>query len=256
MSKIVAANWKMNHGLAATRAFLEGFHGAEGVAGVTVILFPPAISLTTARAALGNNTRLRLGIQHIHGAPSGAFTGEMSAEMGAEAGARYALVGHSERRHLFFETDGDTAAQVAATRRAGIVPVLCLGETLEQRRVGDLGAVLVRQLEGAIGNSDEIERIVGGDPLILAYEPVWAIGTGETASPADASDAQGLLRERLGALVGVDRGKRVPILYGGSVNPGNALDLMSAPEVDGVLVGGASLDPESLLAIVRAAAES
>ncbi|MEX1259080.1 MAG: triose-phosphate isomerase [Gemmatimonadota bacterium] len=256
MSKVVAGNWKMNHGLAATRAYLESFQGAEEVSGVTVILFPPAISLTTARAALGNNTRVRFGIQHIHGASSGAFTGELSAEMAAEAGARYALIGHSERRHLFHETEAETAIQVEATRRVGMTPVLCVGETVEERRAGKLEKVLARQLKGGIGNPAELERITAGDALILAYEPVWAIGTGETASPGDASEAQGFLRERLGELVGAERGRRVPILYGGSVNPGNALELLSAQDVDGVLVGGASLEPDSFLSIVRAGAES
>jgi triosephosphate isomerase len=256
MTKIVAGNWKMNHGLAATRAYLDTFRAADEISGVTVILFPPAIALATARGSLGNNTRVRLGIQHIHGASSGAFTGEHSAEMAAEAGARYALVGHSERRHVFHESDADTATQVAATRRVGIVPVLCVGETLDERRAGRLEEVLSRQLEGALPDQAERERIASGEPFVLAYEPVWAIGTGETASPEDASAAQGFLRERIGELVGGDRGRKVPILYGGSVNPGNALDLMSAPHVDGVLVGGASLEPDSFLSIVRAGAES
>jgi triosephosphate isomerase len=256
MNKIVAGNWKMNHGLAATRAFFESLQDTDGMAGVSVILFPPALSLTTARGALGNNTRIRLGIQHVHGAPSGAFTGEISAEMAAEAVARYALVGHSERRHLFHESDADTAAQVAATRRVGMVPVLCVGETLQERRAGKLEAILLRQLEGGIGSPPEVERLAGGDSLILAYEPVWAIGTGETASPENASEAQGYLRDRLEVLVGAERGRRLPILYGGSVNPDNAFDLMAAPNVDGVLVGGASLEPESFRAIVRAAMDS
>jgi triosephosphate isomerase len=137
-----------------------------------------------------------------------------------------------------------------------MVPVLCVGETLQERRAGKLEAILLRQLEGGIGSPPEVERLAGGDSLILAYEPVWAIGTGETASPENASEAQGYLRDRLEVLVGAERGRRLPILYGGSVNPDNALDLMAAPNVDGVLVGGASLEPESFRAIVRAAMDS
>jgi triosephosphate isomerase len=176
--------------------------------------------------------------------------------MASEAGARYALIGHSERRHVFHETPAETGEQVEASRRVGLVPVLCVGETLKERKAGKLEKVLETQLLGGIGTPDELERLQTGDPLILAYEPVWAIGTGETASPADASEAHAFLRRKLEEMAGEERARRVPILYGGSVKPDNALELMSAPEVDGVLVGGASLESDTFLQIVRAGAES
>jgi triosephosphate isomerase len=188
---------------------------------------------------------VELGVQNIHEAESGAFTGEVSAAMAVEAGARYALVGHSERRHVFGEGDDRIAAKTRASVDAGLIPVVCVGERLEERRAGRLEEILLRQLDAAL---DVLEP---GVEWLLAYEPVWAIGTGETATPADASEAHGILGRRIEAR-GFPVGE-IPILYGGSVKPGNAGELMAAEGVDGVLVGGASLDPEEFMAIARAA---
>ncbi|MEX0856240.1 MAG: triose-phosphate isomerase [Gemmatimonadota bacterium] len=256
MRKVVAGNWKMNHGMAATRGFLDRLDLADSeLEAVLVLLFPPAISIGVARGALRPGSQIRLGVQNVHEAEHGAFTGETSAEMAVEAGAAYALVGHSERRHLFGETGPDTLRKVAAARRAGLVPVLCVGETLVERQAGRLATVIVEQLDAVLGDEREAGSVERGDPFLLAYEPVWAIGTGETATPADASEAHGILRLHLEERIGVDRARAISILYGGSVSPENAGELLRAPDVDGVLVGGASLDPGSFARIVRAAGD-
>lgn len=261
MTKVVAANWKMHHGPEAARRFFRRFR-PEAAAGpdaaveaVRILFFPPAVSLEASIGAVGGSTGRRLagrrrpiefGVQNVHWERRGAFTGETSAEMARSAGATLALVGHSERRHVFGETDDDTGRKVAAAARAGLVPVVCVGETLEERRDGRLREVLARQLAA-------VTEALPESGFMVAYEPVWAIGTGETATPADAADAHGIVRD---ALVGsVGRGAdSAPILYGGSVVPSNAAALMSAPGVDGVLVGGAGLDPASIAKIVDAAA--
>ena len=243
MKSVIAGNWKMNHGPSATRDFLAGFTAADDAAGVRILIFPPFLSFAAAVEAAGPG--VELGVQNIHEAPSGAFTGEVSAGMAVEAGATLALVGHSERGHVFGEGDDRVAAKTRAAVEAGLSPVVCVGERLEERRAGRLEEVLLRQLDAAL---DVLEA---GDSWLLAYEPVWAIGTGETATPADASEAHGILGRRLEAR-GFDR-SRIPILYGGSVKPANAAELLAAEGIDGVLVGGASLDPADFGAIAAAA---
>ena len=236
---VVAGNWKMHMGPGETARFFEGLPDRPSGESTRLIVFPPAVSIQAACLAAPEG--IEVGVQNIHHEPSGAFTGETSAEMAAEAGATLALIGHSERRHVFGETDEETAQKVVAAMRADLVPVVCVGETLEERRAGQLGQVLRRQIDAV---ADALSSASG---YMIAYEPVWAIGTGETATPDDAAQAHALVREALGG------GDGVPVLYGGSVKPGNARELMAAPGVDGVLVGGASLDPESFLAIARAA---
>lgn len=243
MRRVVAGNWKMNNGPAETGRFFGAFDVPTGEGVPRVLVFPPSLSFHAAVEAAGE-TAVELGVQNVHEATSGAFTGEVSAEMAREAGASLALVGHSERRHIFGEDDDTVARKAAHACEAGLIPVVCVGETLDERRAGQLEGVLTRQLDAVL------DLLPEGAEWILAYEPVWAIGTGETATPGDASEAHGILAERLGAR-GWNRDS-VPILYGGSVKPGNAAELMDAPGVDGVLVGGASLDPESFAAIVEA----
>lgn len=242
MRRVIAGNWKMHQGPAATQAFFRKFlPGYQAAPDRVVLFFPPAVSLAAARDAMRAREDIELGVQNVHWEIEGAFTGEISAEMAAEAGARFVLVGHSERRHVFGETDDDTRRKVAAVLRAGLLPMLCVGETIEQRRAGRVDEVILGQLEAATASLSREELGL----LALAYEPVWAIGTGETATPEDASVAHAALRRWL-----AERGaEEVPILYGGSVKPENAAQLLSAPEVDGVLVGGASLDPEGFAAI-------
>ncbi len=238
MVKVVAGNWKMHHGPRDTAAFFARFGPRVADGSVRIVFFPPDISLGAARDAA--EVQAEFGVQNIHWEPSGAFTGETSAEMARNAGASLALVGHSERRHGFGETDADVGHKAEAAVRAGLIPVVCVGELLEERRVGKLEEVLRRQVAAFT------RALKHCRDYMVAYEPVWAIGTGETATPEDASAAHAVVRSALGGL------GDCPVLYGGSVNPANAKALMSAPDVDGVLVGGASLDPETFASIVEA----
>lgn len=244
---VIAGNWKMHKGPAAAREFFGQFKSRYSPrADRTVLFFPPAISLAAAVEMVQDRSDLELGVQNIHWAPQGAFTGETSAAMAFDAGARYTLVGHSERRHIFGETDEDVSRKTAAAIEAGLRPVVCVGETQDERREGRVDEVIRRQLGTAITGLDPTHK-----PLILvAYEPVWAIGTGVTATPADAAAAHAVLRALLADEMGSEGAARVPILYGGSVKPDNAAELLAAPEVDGLLVGGASLDPDSFAAIL------
>jgi len=265
---IVAGNWKMNLGPPDAEAFLDAFASgledadrtSDAASRCRVVLFPPAVSLhaTVARRARlaeagagGSASPIELGVQQIHSEASGAFTGETSAEHASQAGATLALVGHSERRTLFHESDAMVVRRVQAAFRAGLAPMLCVGEKLEERRAGRLSDVLLRQLE-AVLSPPEVRSQIRPDAFSVAYEPVWAIGTGETATPDDAAEAHAILRGCLVERLGDEDGRRVPILYGGSVKPSNADELLSAPEVGGLLVGGASLDPVDFVALVAA----
>jgi triosephosphate isomerase len=241
----------MHKGPTATREFLNAFvEKAPERDDRTLMLFPPAISLAAAMEFAEGRADLQLGVQNIHWEDQGAFTGEVSARMARDAGATMVLVGHSERRHLFGETNEETRLKVAAALEAGLTPVLCVGETLAEREAGKVEEVIVAQLDAAFEGLDPT-AIAG---ILIAYEPVWAIGTGATATPEDAASAHGILRRRLAELIGTRDAQGVPILYGGSVNAKNAGDLVAATDVDGLLVGGASLDPESFAAVADAAA--
>lgn len=245
---VIAGNWKMHLGPAQARAFFDAL-SLDGVGSEhELIVFPSAVAIEAAvEASTAAGRRVGVGVQNVYWKDEGAFTGETSAPMAVEAGAGFALVGHSERRHVFGESDADTARKVEAAGRHGLVPVLCVGETLDERRAGRVEEVVLRQLDAALS---ALQATQGR--FLVAYEPVWAIGTGETATPADASAAHGTVRARLfDALGGAAAG--VPLLYGGSVKPENAAELLAAADVDGVLVGGASLDPVSFASIARAA---
>ncbi len=245
--KVIAGNWKMHHGPATARKFFAEFSPRLSGGEPTILIFPPAISLLAAAESRGGRPEISLGIQNIHWEPKGAFTGEHSAGMALAAGARFALVGHSERRHVFGETDAQVESKVAAAMREGLAPVVCVGETLEERRSGRVEEVIVRQLDAALlGVPDGVKK-----SILIAYEPVWAIGTGETATVDDVADAHGILRRRLREVRGDGFAQEVAILYGGSVKPGNAAELLAVTDVDGVLVGGASLDPESFARIAE-----
>jgi triosephosphate isomerase len=244
---VFAANWKMNHGPADATEFLRRFLACyPRHQDRTVIFFPPAITLHAVTAGVKERADLQVGVQNIYWEETGAFTGENSAPIARAAGAKYALVGHSERRHLFGETDEQTGRKVSAAHRAGLTVVVCVGETLAQRDAGETHAVVLRQLRAAMAPLEPNHLAAS----LVAYEPVWAIGTGTNATPADASAVHAVLRAELGTLTG-GRGEAVPILYGGSVNPGNAPALLASPGVDGLLVGGASLDAEGWASIVR-----
>ncbi len=229
---LIAGNWKMFKGPGETREFLDTFEPPEGV---DVILCPPFVSL---EAALTGPHRIYA--QNVHWERSGAYTGEVSPEMLLEMGVEGALVGHSERRQLFGETDEMVARRARTALEAGLEVIACVGETLEQRDSGDTELVLKIQVEAISFAAGE------HDNLVLAYEPVWAIGTGKTATPEQAEGAHRFIKGL------IDR----PVLYGGSVKPENAAELLAQPSLDGALVGGASLDPDSFTAICRAASRS
>jgi triosephosphate isomerase len=242
---VFAANWKMNHGPTAAREFVAAFAARwTPRKDRTVILFPPALSLTTVVHALGNRTDLAVGVQNIWTEDKGAFTGENSAPMAKDAGARYVLVGHSERRHVFGETDAQAGRKCVAAARNGLTPILCVGELAAQREAGETNDVVLRQLREGI--SELTPDVVAS--MAIAYEPVWAIGTGKTATPNDAAAVHAVIRVALREVI-ADRVDTVPVLYGGSVNSSNAQALLAAPGVDGLLVGGACLDVESWASI-------
>jgi triosephosphate isomerase len=245
---VFIANWKMNHGPTEARAYIAAFTARwTPHPDRTVIFCPPAISLGAVVHALGNRRDIGVGVQNVWTEDVGAFTGETSARMAADAGARYALVGHSERRHVFGETDDETALKCAAVVRNQLTPILCVGELLAQRQAGTTNEIVVNQLRS--GLADLTDAAVSA--AIIAYEPVWAIGTGKTATPADASAVHAHLRQALRERIG-DRAGDVPIVYGGSVNAGNAEALLAAHDIDGLLVGGACLDPANWATICSA----
>ena len=241
---IYAANWKMQLGPRAATDFLTRFLQLTTPApGRGLWFFPPAVSIAAATGAAAGRPDVVIGAQNIHWEPKGAYTGELSLPLVMEAGARAVLIGHSERRHLFGETDDQIGRKVVATLKAGVIPLICVGETLAERESGRTEQVVQRQVHAVV------ERVALTDwpRIVLAYEPVWAIGTGKTATPDDAAQVHELIRFELGTR-GVTG--RVPILYGGSVNASNVLALLAREELDGVLVGGASLDPDGWAELV------
>jgi triosephosphate isomerase (TIM) len=243
---LFAANWKMHLAPAEARQFAGRFLPlAPRAPGRSLWFFPSAASLEATSHALAGRPDIRVGAQDVHWEPKGAFTGATSITIASGAGAGGALVGHSERRHVFGETDEETGKKVRALLGAGLFAFLCVGEKLAEREAGQTQAVVLRQLGAGLAG-------VAGDAwprVVIAYEPVWAIGTGRNATPADAALVHRAIRAELGRL-GAPAG--IPILYGGSVNKGNVVALLAEPDLDGVLVGGASLDPEGWAEIVRA----
>jgi triosephosphate isomerase len=237
--KLFVANWKMNRTGAQARVYAEelGRRIGDGIAGADLVIAPPYTALEAARDPRG---RWALAAQNLAEHASGAFTGEISGAMIADAGCRYVIVGHSERRTLFGEDGPMLARKLARAREAGLVPIYCVGETERERLAGDTAATLLRQLESL--TDDPADR-----PLVLAYEPVWCIGSGRAATPADSAAAAADIRTALSAR------RDLRILYGGSVNPGNAPDRLENGGVDGFLVGGASLEAATFAAIARAA---
>ncbi|MEZ5559669.1 MAG: triose-phosphate isomerase [Pseudomonadales bacterium] len=245
---LVAGNWKMHGDARLVAEFAAGLTAAALPASVDVLLLPPAPYLGSMAAAL-RGSRILVGAQNVHAEPQGAFTGEIAAEMVRDVGAAWTLVGHSERRQLFAEADAQVAEKYQAALRAGLRPILCVGESLAERESGKAEAVVLAQLDAVI---DRVGA-QGLDRGLIAYEPVWAIGTGRTATPEQAQDMHGSIRQWLADLGG-ELGRSVSILYGGSVKAANARALFEQPDIDGGLVGGASLDLAEFMAIVRAAA--
>jgi triosephosphate isomerase len=244
-SSLIAGNWKMNGSLQSVTELVEGIKaGNAGKAELAV--FPPAVFLMKVGGMLADSN-CALGAQNVCDQEAGAFTGEVAAAMLKECGCRYALVGHSERRSLYLETDQLVAARFAMAIATGIVPILCVGETLDEREQGRTEDVVARQIDAVIDRSG----IDGIAQAVIAYEPVWAIGTGKVATPDQAQEVHAFIRDKLAQL---DAGvaEQVKILYGGSMNPSNAAELLSQNDIDGGLIGGASLKADDFLAIAQA----
>ncbi|MFL6426602.1 MAG: triose-phosphate isomerase [Acidobacteriaceae bacterium] len=245
---LLAANWKMYKTPAEARSFVTTFLQTPIPANAEVAIFPPSIDLpATLEAAQGS--ALLVGAQNMHFADEGAFTGEISAPMLVAAGATHVLIGHSERRQHFGEADELVNKKLHTALRYKLVPIVCVGEHLEQRENGETEAVLRRQTSRALENIDAAQAA----PIVIAYEPVWAIGTGKTATPQIAAEAHAVIRREVAQLLGKPASETMRILYGGSVKPDNAAQLCAQPDIDGALVGGASLDPASFAKIVAAA---
>jgi len=245
--RLVVGNWKMYGTESEAGALTRNIRkGLKKLRAVEVAVAPPLTSLQTARRA-AQGSRIQLAAQNVHWETEGAFTGEVSPRMLREAGCRFVIVGHSERRRLFHESDQMIAQKLLASLREGLKPILCVGETLQERRKGITARVIRRQLRVALKGvaNHDIEKTV------IAYEPVWAIGTGQYATSEQVSWVHSRIRQILGTLFTGKRIDRVRVLYGGSVRPENAEELAQTPGVDGVLVGGASLKAESFLSIIR-----
>ncbi|MHB8845217.1 MAG: triose-phosphate isomerase [Nitrospirota bacterium] len=244
---ILAGNWKMN--MTATQARELASKLIPLVANAKdrdIVLGPPFTSIAAVADAI-KGTNIGLSAQNLHWEDKGAFTGEISADMLLDSGCKYVIIGHSERRQYFGETDETVNKKVRQALKKGLLPILCVGETLAEREAGKLNEIISRQVTGGL------KDVSAGDmaKIIIAYEPVWAIGTGKTATPEQANEVHALIREKVKALYSADIAECLRIQYGGSVTPENVSQLMAKPDIDGALVGGASLKPESFAALVN-----
>jgi triosephosphate isomerase len=243
---IIAGNWKMNASKASVKSLIDGIlSGMEGVNSEVLVCVPFPYMSQVESLIEGSN--LKLGAQNININSSGAFTGEVSADMIKDFGAKYVIAGHSERRSLYGETSSVVAEKTKAAIDAGLSPLLCVGESLEQREAGKTETVVAEQINAVI----ELVGIESFDSIIIAYEPVWAIGTGMTATPEQAQAVHFFIRNLLGES-SENIAQKTPILYGGSMNAGNAVELISCPDIDGGLIGGAALKAEDFLQICKA----
>lgn len=246
---IVAGNWKMNKTVADALSLVEGIKAElSDVQNVDVVLCPPFTALYAVRQSI-TGTAIDLGAQNAHWEKSGAYTGEISVEMLREIGCHYVILGHSERRQYFKETDEMVNRKAKAVLAAGLFPIVCVGETLEEREAGRTEPVVATQVRGSLAglSANDLLRTV------IAYEPVWAIGTGRTATPQQAQEVHALIRKWLAEMADLHVAQSVRIQYGGSVKPSNAKELFSQPDIDGGLIGGASLEARSFIDIVRGA---
>lgn len=246
---LVAGNWKMNRTASDTRDLIQDIvKRVERVANIDMVICPPYTSLPAAHETLGRHSTLALGAQNMHPAKEGAFTGEISGPMLREFGVRYVILGHSERRQYDNETSEKVAAKAISAVGYHLRPIVCVGETLTQREADQTTAVVESQIRASLAGFPSKEI----DELVVAYEPVWAIGTGKVATPQQAGEVHAKIRKLLIRLFG-PKGSGIRILYGGSVKPDNAADLMAEPDIDGALVGGASLDAQAFFDIIEAA---
>ncbi len=246
---IIAGNWKMNKTAAEARELVAGIVRDLGDApGVDVVLCPPFTALSAVSEAISDSP-LHVGAQNMHSESSGAYTGEIAAEMLRELYCHYVILGHSERRSYFGETDETVNKKAKAALAANLIPIVCVGETLEQREANETAAVIEAQIRGSLAGIEGAELA----KTVVAYEPVWAIGTGLTASPEQAQEVHAQIRGLLVDLGGEEAGNAVRIQYGGSMKPGNAAELLAQPDIDGGLIGGAALDVRSFIDIIAAA---
>jgi triosephosphate isomerase len=250
--KIIAANWKMNMTQAEAANFVATFLLELGESTeVEIVLLPPFTAIASVNSALGQAQQVKVGAQNMHWERFGAFTGEVSPAMLRDLFVRYVVLGHSERRTLFGETDEIVNRKVHAAHEATLRPIVCVGETIAQRESGEVEKVLETQLSGSLAGLGAKELI----ETVIAYEPIWAIGTGKTATADQAQEAHAFIRRTLGQISDEATAHKIRIQYGGSVKPDNARTLMRQPDIDGALVGGASLDPRSFAQIVHGAQE-
>ena len=250
---IIAANWKMNKGPRDTEDFLNTFSGKLDnlTDEADIVVAPPFVSLSAAVATLSSNSAVSIAAQNVSEQDNGAFTGEVSTMMLKELYVRYVIIGHSERRTLYGETNAIINAKIKKAREANLKPIFCIGETLEEREAGKLEAVLRSQItEGLVGVEEKDMR-----ETVIAYEPVWAIGTGVVATVEQAQEAHAFVRSVIADLYSQDVADKVRIQYGGSMKAANAGELLAQPDIDGGLVGGASLEPQSFLDLIRAAVQ-
>lgn len=247
---LIAGNWKMNLSLDESVSLVNAIsEGINGLDGVEVLVAPPFTNIPVVKAAI-DTAPILLSAQNMHWEKSGAFTGEICAQMLVDAGCSHVILGHSERRSLFKETSEMINLKVrAAIEAGGLVPIICIGETIEEREAGNTFEIIREQLEGSLKNF--IDQAKMPFSTILAYEPVWAIGTGKTATPEQAQEVHQFIRQWMSESFDKDTADQIRILYGGSVKPDNATDLMSRPDIDGALVGGASLKADSFIGIIR-----
>ena len=243
---IIAGNWKMNMTPSQAKELVTDLIPLVKDAACDVVVCPPYVDIALV-AELVKGTNIQVGAQNIHWAEKGAFTGEISAAMLKEAGAAYAIIGHSERRQYFGETDETVNSRTKAALAASIVPIICVGESLEQRENGETDAVVSGQVKADLADIPG-EAVAG---LVIAYEPIWAIGTGKTATDEQANETIGLIRETIASLYGQAVADQVRIQYGGSMNPKNVKGLMAQPQIDGGLIGGASLKAADFAQVVN-----
>ncbi len=249
-TQIVAGNWKMNLDRTAARDLAAAVAARVGEAGTAeLVLCPPAVYVDTVGAALAAvSSPIGLGAQTMHDKASGAFTGEVAPPMLVDLGCRYVILGHSERRTLFGETDAIVNAKTKSALSVGLTPIVCVGETLEEREANRTAEVVTTQVKGSLAGLSPAEL----EKVVIAYEPVWAIGTGKVATPQQAQEVHALIRGLLASIGSPEVASKVRIQYGGSVKPDNAVDLASQPDIDGALVGGASLKADDFLGIAKA----
>lgn len=243
---VVAGNWKMNMTIAEAKELVKGiYYGNRWPGQVDVVVAPPLTALGKIADEL-KDTYIGVAAQNVHWEEAGAFTGEVSPVQIKEAGAEYVIIGHSERRQYFGETDETVNKKTLSALKHGLVPIVCVGETLEEREADQIAAVIERQISNGLANITAQEA----SGLIIAYEPVWAIGTGKTASPEQAEEVHLMIRNLVSGIFGTDASEKIRIIYGGSMKPSNSRELMSRPNIDGGLIGGASLKAQDFIDII------